>query len=298
ASESTNMATLNNRVNTSINSANRTWTDLNGDFVPNCVLTHPALNGECGVLQQPLGSLAIAAAYDPSITSGFGVLPNDREVAFGVQQQIGPRVAVDFQLTRHVFGNFIASQNTGRPPSDYDSYCVTAPLDSRLPNGGGNQVCGFMDLNPAYFTTSPFFLVQQASHFGDVSDVYTGYDFNANARLPRGGFVSGGASVGREVTDICQVAGQASVGYAPVAGVLASSAGAISALVASPSTLYCHVEPPFQADIKGTASYPIPWFGLNASATLQNRPGPQITASYTILASQAQNLGRALGTST
>ena len=140
--------------------------------------------------------------------------------------------------------------------------------------------------------------MQKASNFGDVSDIYTGYDFNVNARLPRGGFVSGGASVGHEVTDICQVAGQASVGYAAVAGVLASSAGTIGATVASPSTLYCHVEPPFQADIKGAASYPLPWFGLNASATLQNRPGPQITASYTVLASQVQNLGRALGTST
>jgi hypothetical protein len=62
--------------------------------------------------------------------------------------------------------------------------------------------------------------------------------------------------------------------------------------------LYCHVQPPFQADVKGFASYPLPWFGLNASATVQNRPGPQITATYTIPAAQVQNLSRALGTST
>jgi hypothetical protein len=47
--------------------------------------------------------------------------------------------------------------------------------------------------------------------------------------------------------------------------------------------------------VKGFASYPLPWFGLNASATLQNRPGPQITASNTIPAAQVQNLGRPLG---
>jgi hypothetical protein len=107
--------------------------------------------------------------------------------------------------------------------------------------------------------------------------------------------VSGGASIGHEVTDICQVAGLASVTYAGVAGVLASSAGTLAALVGTPSTLYCHVEPPFQADVKGFVTYPLPWFGLNASATLQNRPGPQITASYTITAAQVQNLGRPLG---
>ena len=39
----------------------------------------------------------------------------------------------------------------------------------------------------------------------------TGDDFNRNARLPRGGFVSGGVRVGHDVTDVCQVAGQASV---------------------------------------------------------------------------------------
>jgi len=178
---------------------------------------------------------------------------------------------------------------------------VTAPTtDARLPTAG-QQICGFMDLNPAFFTTSPFFVVQKASNFGDVSDVYTGYDLNANARLPRGGFVSGGASVGHEVTDICSVAGQAAVTYAAVAGVLASSAGTIGPAftsVATPSTLYCRVQPPYQADVKGLASYPLPWWGLTASATLQNRPGPQITASYTVTAAQVQNLGRPLGTST
>ncbi|PYR01907.1 MAG: hypothetical protein DMG00_30230, partial [Acidobacteria bacterium] len=54
ASESTNMATLNNRVNTSINSASRQWTDRNGNFVADCVLTDPSLNGECGQLNAPL----------------------------------------------------------------------------------------------------------------------------------------------------------------------------------------------------------------------------------------------------
>ncbi|MBZ5559438.1 MAG: carboxypeptidase regulatory-like domain-containing protein [Acidobacteriia bacterium] len=306
ASESTNMATLNNRVNTSINSASRSWTDTNGNFKPDCNLQNPAAQtvpggDTCGTLNAPLGSLNVAARYDPSITSGWGVRPNDREVSAGVQQQMTPRVAVDFQFTRHSFGNFIAAQNTAQPPATtFSQFCVTAPSDSRLPNGGGNQICGFMDQNPTTFTTSPFYVVQSASNFGDVTDVYTGYDFNANARLPRGGFVSGGASIGHEVTDNCAVAGQASVTYAPVAGVLASSAGTLAnaAGLGTPSTLYCRVEPPFQADVKGFASYPLPWFGLTASATLQNRPGPQILARYTVTSAQVTGLGRPLGLGT
>jgi len=301
ASESTNMATLNNHVNTTINQASRQWTDRNGNFFPDCDLTNPALNGECGPLNAPLGSLNVAATYDPSITSGWGVRPNDHEVSAGVQQEILPRMSVDFQFTRHSFGNFIASQDINHPPATaFNSYCATAPLDARLPNGGGNQICGFMDQNPATFTPGPLYIVQPASNFGDVSDIYTGYDFNANARLPRGGFVSGGASIGHEVTDNCAVAGTASVTYAAVAGVLASSAGTLAnaAGLGTPSTLYCHVEPPFKADVKGAASYALPWFGVMASATLQNRPGPQILARQTVNSTQVQNLGRALGLGT
>jgi hypothetical protein len=308
AAESTNMATLNNPVNTSVNSASRSWTDANGNFTPDCNLQTAAANGECGALNAPLGSLNVAAQYASTITSGWGVRPNDHEIAVGFQQEIIPRVALDVQFTRHSFGNFVASQNTSRPPSAYDQFCVTAPSGPAansgytLPNAG-QQVCGFVDLNPAYATTVPFYAVQKASNFGDVSDVFTGYDINLNARLPRGGMVSGGASIGHEVTDICAVAGQASVTYASVAGVTASTAGTIAQTTAgysstsaafTPSTLYCRVAPPFQADIKGLVSYPLPWFGLTASATVQNRPGPMILATYTATNATVQNLGRNL----
>ncbi len=309
ASESTNMATLNNRVNTSINSASRQWIDTNGNFKVDCNLQNPAAQtvpggDTCGLLNAPLGSLNVAARYDSSITGGFGVRPNDREVSAGIQHQVLPRMALDFQFTRHSFGNFIAAEDTARPPAtSYSQFCVTAPSDSRLPNNGGNQICGFMDQNPSTFTTVPFYVVQAASNFGDVTDVYTGYDFNANARLARGGFISGGVSVGHEVTDNCEVAGKASVTYAPVAGVLSSSAGTLAnaAGLGTPSTLYCHVEPPYQADVKGFASYPLPWLGLTTSATLQNRPGPQILARYTVTSAQVTGLpnrGLGLGTAT
>ncbi len=131
-------------------------------------------------------------------------------------------------------------------------------------------MCGFVDLNPAFAPVVSFFQVQAASNFGNVSDVYTGYDANLTARLPRGGTLSAGVSLGHEVTDICAVVGQASVGYAAVTGVLASSAGALGGT--PPSTLYCHVQPPFQGDIKAFGSYPLPWFGLNVAATLQKSP--------------------------
>jgi len=285
ASESTNMATLNNPVNTSINSAQRRWTD-NGNFVPDCNLANAAANGECGALSVPLGALNIVTHYDPAIINGWGVRPNDHEVSLGLQRELVPGMALDFQFTRHTFGNFFATQNRALPPAlAYSSYCVSVPSDSRLPGGGGNQICGFMDVNPApYFGASPDNYTTRASNFGTVKDAYTGYDVNATARLARGGLASGGVSIGHEVSDICAVIGQANVGYAPLSGVIASSAGTLSVggQPGVPSTLNCHVQPPFQPDAKALITYPLPWWGLTASATIQSRPGPQILASFVV----------------
>src|SRR5262249_29577462 len=195
-----------------------------------------------------------------------------------------------------------ASQNLTQPPTAYDTYCVTPPTTANgftLPNAG-QQICGFKDLNPQFVQIAPFYNVTKASNFGDVTDVYTGYDLNVNARLPRAGVVSGGVSVGHEVTDVCSVVGQASVSYAAVSGVLASSSGTIPSTLPvvnaaqAPSTLYCHIQPPFQPDLKGLVNYPLPWWGHTRSAPIQNRPGPQILANYTVSSALVQNLGRNL----
>src|SRR5262249_33122550 len=55
------------------------------------------------------------------------------------------------------------------------------------------------------------------------------------------------------------------------------------------------IRPPFQSQLKFFGVYPLPWWGIQTSATYQNLPGPQITASY--VASNAQilpTLGRNL----
>ena len=70
-------------------------------------------------------------------------------------------------------------------------------------------------------------------------------------------------------------------------GVLASTSGTLASTTGYPSTLYCRVVPPYQPDWKGLVSYPLPWWDLRASATVQNRPGPQILANYTINAGNA-----------
>ena len=233
--------------------------------------------------------------WDEAVLNGWGVRPNDDEILIGVQHQLSERLMADVQWNYHRFGKFLATEFRATPPEVYDSFCVTAPTDPRLPGGGGNQICGFMDIQRAYFGLRPDNVVTSAANFGNVEDVFTGLDATLTARLPNGGVASGGFSTGRERTDFCDVAPKASIGSNA-----ATTAGRVgeSTVSAYPSALYCSVTPPYQADWKALVSYPLPW-GMNASATWQNRPGPQVLANYVATTSET-TLGRPLtqGTTT
>ena len=146
ASESVATAAANNPVNTRASTRRRgPGPNSNGHFFPDCDLTSTALNDECGALSVPLGQTNIVTRWDPDVLNGWNVRPNDDEVLLGLQQQLTSRLMLDAQWTYHKFGNFFATQYRATPADAYDNYCVTAPTDSRLPNGGGNQICGFVE---------------------------------------------------------------------------------------------------------------------------------------------------------
>jgi len=82
----------------------------------------------------------------------------------------------------------------------------------------------------------------------------------------------------------------------PVAERLPSTQGAIFCKFDCRSTIYCHIAPPFQTDVKLSGSYPLPWWGVALSATFQSIPGPPIVATAVVPNFQiAPSLGRDLG---
>ena len=148
-SQTTALASANDPANTTVSSTTRQWTDSNMNFIPDCVLTNPNANGECGkAANSTFGQNVVTTTYDPSVLTGWQHRPYNWQVSAGVERQIGSRMAIGAMYFRTWYGNFTVTNNLDTPPADYSPYCVTAPVNAGLPGGGGNQICGLYDLNP------------------------------------------------------------------------------------------------------------------------------------------------------
>ncbi len=268
-----NLAQIFHPANQRVNSAFRTWGDANSNFIPDCNLTLPTANGECGPLSdarfgEPTANTSLAA---DSFT-GFGNRGYNWQGSVSIQHELRPGLGVNLGYFRTWYGNFMVTDNLSVGPADFSPYCITTPVNAKLPGGGGNQVCGLYDITPAAFGQVSN-LITQSSNYGKQTDVYNGIDATMNARFGKGAVLSGGLSTGRTVTDNCAV------------------------IMDSPQRRFCHVTLPFasQTQVKFSGAYPLPW-NFQASATYQNLPGIPVASSY--VASNAEirpTLGRNLG---
>jgi len=145
---------------------NRTWNDTNGNYVPDCDLSLRTSNGECGaVANLNFGGLTRNTTYADDAIHGYGRRGYNWDLITEVQRELRPGWSITGGYYRNWFGNFLVTDNTLVTPADYDPYCVTAPTDSRLPNGGGYQICGLYDIKPAKFGQVNS-VVTQSDNFG------------------------------------------------------------------------------------------------------------------------------------
>lgn len=285
----------NTPANAIVTSATRNWTDTNGNYVPDCDLANTAANGECGALaNNGFGTVSTNTTYDPKILSGWSVRPYNWQMDAQVQQQIIPGLGVTVGYYRTWYENFMVTENTATPPSEYGTYCITGPTDSRVSALTGKQVCGFRDVNPAYYGKVAN-LVTSASNFGGQSEVYNGVDAMANWRFGRGGLLIGGVSLGKTVDDDCAIAKN----YPNVTVTQTTTISTVVSNTTTPSQ-FCHVVLPLSQgfQVKLAANYPLPFHrwglkGINASVNYQNLPGYPFNTSYVASNEQiSQSLGR------
>jgi hypothetical protein len=247
----------------------RTWNDANRDYVPDCDLHSKAANGECGAMaNQNFGSRVAANRYADDVKQGWGVSPHLWQSQVSLQHELAANVGLTVGYFRTWWGNIYMTDNLKVTPADFDPYCITAPTDVRLPGAGGYQVCNnLFDISRARFGQSDNLITLAP----DRSQNFNGVDVLLNARFTGGRLISGGLSTGKTVIDNC----------------------------ATPDVpeQFCRQTTPWrgQTEIKFSGVYPLPWWGLQASATLQNLSGTPQSASY--VASNAEivpSLGRNL----
>jgi hypothetical protein len=194
-----------------------------------------------------------------------------------------------------VYTNFQVTENVALRAGDFDPFCVTTPLDPRLPDGGGQQVCGLFDLTPSKVGLNDP-VVGISDKFGEQLNHWNGVDLTMSARSQHGAQLQGGVSGGKTMTDNCAIVTK----FPQVASTtdLQISAAATGALtitsgVTSP-TQFCHVDTPYLWTAKAFGAYPLPW-DFQVSGTIQNLPGALINGVAVFSSAQvAQSLGRPL----
>ena len=253
----------------------RTWTDANHNFAPDCNLQSPLANGECGpISNQAFGTGTLTNTYDPNLLNGWGVRSHDWNLSASVQQQLHARASIEVAFTRRWYQGFTVTHNLDTPASAYSPYSVTAPVDSRLPGGGGYTISGLYDVNPSLFGQINN-LITSSTNFGNWYSYFDGVDVTFNARLADSLTVQGGTSTGQSVADACGVRAnlpELSVGLGP--GLNGSAVSATSP--------YCHAAFGILTQVRGLASYTIPKIDVLVSSVFQSKPGALLAANYAV----------------
>ena len=242
-----------------VTSASRAWVDGNGNYIPDCAFLNPAAQDNraaggdsCGATPGTFGQSVITTQIDPTLLSGWGVRPSDWNFSIAVQHEVLPRVSVEVGYYRRWFHGFFVTDNLNLSLSDYTQFNLTAPLDPRLPGGGGYAVGPLYDVNPDKFSTAPNNMIFSTDKYGTQSLYWHGFDVNVSARTGVFTF-QGGTSTGKTVSDFCEIRAKIPE-WRPL----------------DPN---CQFDLPFRTQLKGIATVMIPKVDVQISANIQSNPG-------------------------
>ncbi|HWW84110.1 MAG TPA: carboxypeptidase regulatory-like domain-containing protein [Vicinamibacterales bacterium] len=293
--ETTQLTKQNNPIAGLVANASRAWNDTNHNYVPDCDLLNPAANGECGpILNNAFGTAVVNTHYAPDVTSGWFHRPYNNQVTAVLQQEIRPGLGLTVGYYRTSYGNKTITNNLAVSSADYTQFCVTAPVDPRLPGGGGNQICGNYDLNPNKVGQVNNLVVRDTA----LTEVYQGVDVIGNWHFGTGGLLQGGVSFGRTDYNNCStpLPGEGGSTLATPGGAVATSVTPV--LGSQFSTAFCQYSWGWQGQtqVKGQFAYPI-WYDFRLALTFQNNPGLAQAATFGFTNAQvAPSLGRNLST--
>jgi hypothetical protein len=269
----------------------RVWTDLDGNGLPLdnagniqfAELANSASTPTFGRLTVP------TTQYSPDLLRGWGKRGYNDEITFAMQHQIADRISVNGGYYRRTFGNQTFTDDLRYDENSYDTFCITAPTDPDLPDGGNYQVCGVKDLKPAVFALNQpaNSLIRFSEDFGGETNLYQGFDANIDARFRNGAFLKAGIGATARTFDNCNLlrAGVDAVVTAPVV--------AQGGEIYPDGSTACHREYGYRPDLKMSGSYTLPW-DVQLAGTFQfsrgiqnGGAGPSLNATWNVTSAQA-----------
>jgi hypothetical protein len=265
---------LNNPAQTNkiVTSVTRTWSDTNPNFNVDCnILVFAAQSGgggdTCGAVvgnSLNFGKTGNSVALvNPAILQGWGVRPNDYQWGLTVQQQVLPRVSAEVAYNRRWWhwreaaGQGTVTDNLLSGPSDYEHWTINAPMDPRLPGGGGYPITMY-NLTAAGNAKGTQNYITVATDYGpERTDYWHGVDTRVTARMSNSLTMTLGTSTGRGITNSCAYQGAYD----------------------SPDLRNCRDEAPFQTTFRGSATYIIPKVDVLVAGTVRSLPGLALSTS-------------------
>ena len=230
----------------------------------------------CGQLSNlNFGKPVFTGSFDPAILEGWGVRPSDWQVGASIQQQLVTGVSVEVGYFRRWLQNFTVIDNLAVTAADFDTFSITAPLDPRLPDGGGYVVSGLYNVKPdksgqtnSYTTWS--------NNFGSQTSMYNGVLLNVSRPHDIRPDDAGRPQLGQDRDG--QLRGPAAI-----------------CPRSTPTDPYCRNDPGFVTRVTGLASYTVPKIDVLVSGTFRSDQGLPLAANYVVTSAEAaRSLGRPL----
>jgi hypothetical protein len=234
---------------------------------------------------------------DPKVLDGWGARGYNWEYTVSGQHQLAPRVAINGGWYRRSFGNQTVTVDNryNFANNSFDGpFCVNAPVDANLPNGGGYQVCGLYDLKPSVVAQNlpANSTIHFSSDYGGETNIYEGFEVSTTARFAHGAFFNVGINAQKRIFDQCNLVN------AGIVSALTTAATEVAETFPDGSKA-CHQDLPYRPDLKLLGSYTLP-YEVVVSATYQFSRGvqtggaaPSILATWTGAPASATTLGRA-----
>jgi hypothetical protein len=251
---------------------------------------------EGGAIIIPQEILDYCSLYGESLLDGWGKRRYEWQLGIGIQHEILPRLSGEFTYNRRSYYNLSLTDEVGfgcdqyggaipyeqclqgylnyQSDSAYQFYQLRAPVDPRLPGGGGYLLTGLATgaVNAAGVATGVG--GPDATTINErLEYAYNGFDTNFVWRGPRGLRVNGGTSTYRTNRDDCNTINDFGTNPNP------AGSSPVKGREGAPYMDGCINESPFQTRVNGSAAYVIPWVDVLVSTVFQSFPGVERTAN-------------------